>query len=282
MLDESQLQRTAESLSPDSRTRLKTYVAEAKFFSDVLDHDWAGLAPGAQVIEIGSGIGLLSLYAAARGLTVTAYEPVSSGFSEVLNYREMILTSWTGPTPEVAWRDTELSAKSAPTAAGRAEFAFAINVVEHVPDIESLIASTMNSLRSGGRFRFICPNYAFPYEPHFEIPTLFHKTITYQVFRRKIRTSAMVDPLAMWDDLSWPNVWTLSRILRRMNLRYNFSKSATAFYLRRVGEDATFSARKGPTVRSLFSVGHSVAPTLLQFTPVSLLPVIDCTVYRNG
>lgn len=268
-------------LSPESRGRLATYVSEANFFETVLSNDLDRLAEGSRLVEIGSGIGLLSLLSAEKGFKVTAYEPQSPGFSEMLTYREIIEGSWKGTVPVVEWRDTYFGAETAPPETNKADFAFAINVLEHVPDVESFIADTMRSLLPGGRFRFICPNYAFPYEPHFDLPTLFHKALTFHAFQKWIRSSGIDDPLVVWDELSWPTMWRISRILRRMSLRHSFSRSATEFYLRRVADDVSFSARKGRMVRGMFHLGNATSSLILQLTPTLLLPIIDCTVYRH-
>lgn len=281
MLDTARLEYEMAGLSPDSRSRLRTYVAEADFFDAVLSDDLNRLCQGARLMEIGSGIGLLTLRAAAKGFKVTSYEPQSAGFSEMLHHREVVRRSWDGPLPDVEWRNTYFGPATTPIEAEKAVFAFAINVIEHVPDVESFITATIQALKPGGRFRFICPNYAFPYEPHFEIPTLLRKSTTFRVFQKRILASNVDDPLVMWAELSWPNVWKLSRMLRRMNLRHYFSRSGTKFYLNRVTQDATFVARKGPTVRAMFHAGSVAAPIISRLTPVTMLPIIDCTVYRD-
>lgn len=271
-----------ERLSPESRCRLKTYVAEADFFEAVLSKDLDTLAAGSRLIEIGSGIGLLSLRLAEKGFTVKAYEPESSGFSEMFDHREIIKTSWLGVLPNVEWCDTYLSAGTDLSASEMGVFAFAVNVLEHVPDIESFIAAAVRSLVPGGRFRFICPNYSFPYEPHFEIPTLLNKELTYRIFQKKILASTVDEPKGTWDELSWPNVWKLSRTLRRMGVRHSFSRAATEFYLLRVTDDPTFLARKSRAVGAMFRLGSAAAPKIVGLVPNSLLPIIDCTVYRDG
>lgn len=280
MLDESLLETSIQRLPLDARSRFLTYISEAKFFDAVLSSDLKGLAPGSRVIEIGSGIGLLALCTAARGFEVTAYEPQSHGFSDMIGFRNIITSSWDGNLPNVSWRDTHLSPESA-TSDKKAAFIFAVNVLEHVPNMERFIVAATEWLEPGGRFRFICPNYAFPYEPHFEIPTLLNKTLTFSVFQGKIRASAIEDPVATYEELSWPSVRKISTLLTRLSLRHDFSQVATELYLERVTQDASFVARKGPTVRTLFRLGSAAAPVILRVTPTSLLPVVDCTVYRD-
>src|SRR3546814_21121737 len=49
------------------------------------------------------------------------------------------------------------------------DFAFSINVMEHVNDVEQVIINVFNSLKENAYYDFTCPNYLFPYEPHFNI-----------------------------------------------------------------------------------------------------------------
>ena len=43
--------------------------------------------------------------------------------------------------------------------------------MEHVDDVPLVLRRVMSALRPGAAYRFVCPNYRFPFEPHFDIPT---------------------------------------------------------------------------------------------------------------
>jgi 2-polyprenyl-3-methyl-5-hydroxy-6-metoxy-1,4-benzoquinol methylase len=44
---------------------------------------------------------------------------------------------------------------------------FSINVMENLKDPYSVLIQMNSALKFGGKYRFFCPNYDFPYEPHF-------------------------------------------------------------------------------------------------------------------
>jgi SAM-dependent methyltransferase len=67
------------------------------------------------------------------------------------------------------------------------DFIFSMNVLEHTDDIKQHITSCMNLLKDDHSLLFIqCPNYTFPFEPHFYkwfIP--FFPDFTFATLRRK-------------------------------------------------------------------------------------------------
>jgi 2-polyprenyl-3-methyl-5-hydroxy-6-metoxy-1,4-benzoquinol methylase len=44
---------------------------------------------------------------------------------------------------------------------------FSINVMEHLKDPYAVLNQMNTALKLGGKYRFFCPNYDFPFEPHF-------------------------------------------------------------------------------------------------------------------
>ena len=67
------------------------------------------------------------------------------------------------------------------------DFIFSMNVLEHTDDIKQHITSCMNLLKDEHSLLFIqCPNYTFPFEPHFYkwfIP--FMPNFTFKYLRKK-------------------------------------------------------------------------------------------------
>lgn len=275
MLSEKALEQAASDLEPAQRQWLRTYVSEAQFFNEVLSDDLDSLGTHDEVLEVGSGIGLLSLLAAARGLRVTSLEPQSAGFGEMRTMREAIMAAWQGPLPEVRWIDSTI--ESLPITSSF-RYVFAINVVEHVPQPEAFMDEVLGRLDAAGRFRFICPNYHFPYEPHFNIPTLFSKQLTQKAFAKRIRSADLNDSQGLWDELSWPTTRRLRRHLTRSGWSNDFSGSATRAYIDRALSDPDFGERKGPLLRTAGSAISRLPRSAFDRIPAPLLPIIDCTV----
>ncbi len=254
---------------------LRTYISEAKFFKKIVTPDVANLNSGSYVIEVGSGIGLLSLHLASLGFEVTAFEPQSSGFDQMNAMRTLISENWKPSAPNVEFREASLNQTTQLEKV--ADYIFAINVIEHVHDFEELITHAVKAKTPEATMRIVCPNYSIPYEPHFNIPIIFTKGITQFIFGHKIRSSKIPNSVEFWRDLSWPTQRGLKKILNSKGWHVEFSRDATNEYLKRAFNDSDFIARKGRITGSLFKV-ISVLAKIIRFVPHAYLPVIDCRI----
>ena len=204
-----------ESASDFSKSLLM-YIAEAEFFENVLTSDVSKLPIGSHLVEIGAGIGLLALNLAAQGYNVTAFEPEASGFTEMHSMRETIVSKWVGKFPAVNFVDKYIDDTTKPDKL--ADYMFAINVIEHVPDYRLLIVNALKLKSDSATLRLICPNYAIPYEPHLEIPIILTKNLTWRIFKTRIAKSTIPNPVDFWKDLSWPSQRKLKKLLKEIGV----------------------------------------------------------------
>ena len=262
-------------IPPEIIDPLRTYISEAKFFKNIVAPDVANLISGSYVIEVGSGIGLLSLHLASLGFEVTAFEPQSSGFNQMNAMRSFISENWKPSAPQVEFREASLNQTT--QLEKLADYIFAINVIEHVHDFEELITQAVKAKTPEATMRIVCPNYSIPYEPHFNIPIIFTKRITKFIFGHKIHNSKIPDSDEFWGDLSWPTQKKLKRILKSKGWNVEFSRDATHEYLNRAFSDSDFIVRKGRIIGSLFKL-TSVLVKIVRFVPLAYLPVIDCRI----
>ena len=262
-------------LPQDILEPLKTYISEARFFAKVVAPDLSGLSPGSQIIEIGSGIGLLALFLSSKGFAVTAFEPQSSGFNQMNEMRREIVANWKPVTPSVEFREALLDESTKLNKL--ADYIFAINVIEHVPNFVGLIANGIRAKTDDAIFRLVCPNYTIPYEPHFNIPIVFSKKITKLIFRQKISSSSIPNSEEFWNDLSWPTQRGLKKSLKSIRWEVTFSRDATNEYLKRALSDSAFIDRKGKVVGRLFKL-TSLLAKIVRFVPPAFLPIIDCRI----
>ena len=262
-------------IPPEITDPLRTYISEAKFFKNIVALDVANLISGSYVIEVGSGIGLLSLHLASLGFEVTAFEPQSSGFNQMNAMRSLISENWKPSAPQVEFREASLNQTT--QLEKLADYIFAINVIEHVHNFEELITHAVKAKTPEATMRIVCPNYSIPYEPHFNIPIIFTKRITKFVFGHKIHNSKIPDSDEFWGDLSWPTQKKLKKILKSKGWNVEFSRDATHEYLNRALSDSDFIVRKGRIIGSLFKL-TSVLAKIVRFVPHAYLPVIDCRI----
>lgn len=265
----------SDVIPPEITDPLRTYISEAKFFKNIVAPDVANLNSGSYVIEVGSGIGLLSLHLASMGFEVTAFEPQSSGFNQMNAMRSLISENWKPSAPNVEFREASLNQTT--QLEKLADYVFAINVIEHVHDFEELITHAVKAKTPEATMRIVCPNYSIPYEPHFNIPIIFTKRITKFIFGHKIHNSKIPNNDEFWGDLSWPTQKKLKKILKSKGWNVEFSRDATNEYLNRAFNDSDFITRKGRIIGSLFKV-VSVLARIIRFVPHAYLPVIDCRI----
>jgi len=267
--------------SPALLPIFKIYADEARFGRTYIDEELQQLNKGDSILEVGAGAMLLSCQLVREGFNVTALEPTGEGFSHFSRMRDLVLccANQLNCRPSII----NLPAESL-SISERFSFAFSINVMEHVDNVQRSILNVGRSLKPGAKYRFTCPNYLFPYEPHFNIPTLFSKSLTEKVFKHQIFTAAAInDPAGTWQSLNWINVPQIRKSVRSFNeLRVSFNRSLLVETLERVSHDTAFAARRSAWMRSM--IGLLVRLRLhqtLKLIPAAAQPIIDCSVVKT-
>lgn len=267
--------------SPQSLRLFDMFANEARFAIQWLEPSLKDLRPGAEILEVGAGLGLVSCHLAACGFRVCALEPIGDGFSSFGALQGLVLqfAREQGCCPEVLDCRAEVLASE-----DRFELAFSVNVMEHVDDVGLALTRIARALRPGGTYRFTCPNYSFPYEPHFDIPTLWSKRLTERVFRRRILHSRQIeDQVGMWQSLNWISVRQVrSAVKADPALTVRFDTTMIARTFERVGADPAFAARRSRwlVVFARWLVASRLH-RVLAWIPAGLQPVIDCHLLRG-
>lgn len=266
--------------SPALVTLYDIYAAEALFGRHFIASDLEIIQPGSKILEVGAGSLLLSCQLVREGFQVTALEPIGAGFSHFTQMRQIVQARAT------ALKCLPLSLNvSAEDFAENSTFdyAFSINVMEHVDNVATAIKNITNSLKSGASYRFTSPNYLFPYEPHFNIPTLFSKQLTEKVFRKKIFDNKKKShPAEMWKSLNWINTIQLRTIGRQSStLETTFNRCLLVTTVERIATDPIFASRRSPlTKKFLLLLMKYQLHKLLRIIPVELQPIIDCRIRK--
>ena len=266
--------------APELIPIFETYAEEALFGRGYIDSDLRTLALGSKILEVGAGSMLLSCQLMREGFDVTSLEPTGQGFSHFGQMRQIILNI--ARSQECCPALLEISAENL-AAVECFDYAFSINVMEHVDDVARVLETVGKSLSVGARYRFTCPNYLFPYEPHFNIPTAFSKLLTERLLGRKIFSSQRVsDPVGIWRSLNWINVIQIKRYVHQMSaLRVTFNRSMLVATLARIVTDPNFAARRSPGLRRfLAGLVQLRLHQILSLIPVFLQPIIDCHIQK--
>lgn len=269
------------SQAPDLVSLLDPYIGEARFGRAYVDQELARLSPGAHVLEIGAGSMLLSCQLAREGYQVSALEPVGIGFSHFSRLRTLVLdhAKASGCAPVLLNQAAEQL-----TLVDCVDFAFSINVMEHVNDVGSTIHRIAQCLKIGARYKFTCPNYLFPYEPHFNIFTFFSKRLTEKFLARKIFDRPdIVDPAGTWKSLNWITVPKVAGIASKIpSVETRFNTGLLVSTVERMSTDPQFSARHSGWLRtSLLALMRFRIHLLLGLLPAALQPVMDCVLIKR-
>lgn len=268
--------------APDLLPLFETMSQEALFAWNWLKNDLESLPAGASLLEVGGGIFLLSCHLARQGFDITTVDPLGDGFSEFGKLRDCIMqvARASGAVPSVVEAPIEsfISDK-------RFDFALSVNVMEHVTDPQEAMKRVFNVLKPGASYRFFCPNYIFPYEPHFNIPTLFSKKLTEKFLGKKIFDNRRLsDPRGIWRSLNWITTFDVSRYAQgqgwqRMDLR----RDTLVEMFERVVTDTAFSQRRSDR---LVAIIHWLVDRkihrLVKWFPVFFHPVMDCRLTKKS
>ena len=277
MVDEflAPVRRHLDARAPRLRPLFDVMAGEARFARWWLDDDLKRLPETASILEVGGGAFLLAYELAREGFVITAIEPTGVGFGALEELGELVLevAARDGVMPRVVRCKAEEFRSDA-----RYEFAFSVNVMEHVDAPGIAIERVSASLSPGGSYRFLCPNYVFPYEPHFNIPTFGSKALTERLLRRRIQSDTGTDdPIGVWRSLNWITVPQVRRMAAAdASLSIAFQRRTLASILERAVGDVEFAKRRAPWMVTAIKVLR--ATRLLRFAslvPATCQPVMD-------
>lgn len=266
-----------------------TFANEARFGRRWMVDDLRQLPAGASILEVGGGLMLLATSLCREGYSITVLEPIGTGFSAFLELQKIILeyAAITGCAPTVLSVRVE---DFLPTLEQRRyDFSYSVNVMEHVDDVELALVNVAGALKDGARYRFTCPNYLFPYEPHFSIGTLFAKRLTWKVMNRlilnprRLAEKGITDPMGLWASLNWISVPKLLQYAKQKpTWDLQFDKGLFSSTLSRLATDDQFASRHPGWVRYAARLLVGIGGLhVLQMIPARFLPIIDCSLVRQ-
>lgn len=257
----------------------ETYAGEAIFGRGHIEDDLRKLNKSAEVIEIGAGSLILSSQLVREGYDVTSLEPLGDGYSHFEILREVVIDE--SKKHNCLPRLLSSTAESLDLT-NKFDYAFSINVMEHINDPALALVKIINSLKENAIYRFVCPNYIFPYEPHFNIPIIFSKRFTFNTFKDRILSSQTVpDAIGTWNSLNWINICEVKRYVSMLPATLFFNRKYPVLMLERVTTDSRFASRRSMwVVRLLKMIVGLKLHLFLRYCPLILQPVIDCRVTK--
>ena len=273
----------AEGLIASERPELidlfLTYQNEAVAARRFLENSLIELDTGAQILEVGGGILALAIQLTYEGYKVTSVEPQGEGFSgisfimkiysEIASRENLIFNLIEAPIEDCTFDD-------------KFDFIFSINVMEHLKDPYSVLLQMVETLKLGGNYRFFCPNYDFPYEPHFGKILFSRKNNSFFLpeHRAKSKLVKSSEILGLYESV---NFITLRKILRKcIDNNFSYKINTYAFYeiLVRSIDDHMLTSRhrRFKLIVKIFSIFRIIS--IFKKFPPLIAPVCDIEVKK--
>lgn len=220
------------------------WVSAAQFHFRNIQPDLAALSPLSRVLEIGCGAGIL-LNMLARTfpeLDIYGAEPFGDGFgglAKLASYSDLLGT-------KILPFGYEELAPEKPL-----DLIYSVNVLEHLPDWRHFLDQFPRLLVPGGRGLILCPNYGFPFDPHFNRPVIGPKRFMRWLYRRRIETiEKEFDMPGLWDSLNFVRLSQIKRHVRDGPLQLRVRHSISELMIDRLVTDQEMS-RHMPGARRL-------------------------------
>jgi SAM-dependent methyltransferase len=217
--------------------RLDTYLNECRVALDLVE-PYLGDRP--RMLEVGAGIGAFSAFLAQEGFEVVAIEPAGPGFDIMRLLRDAIDRQLDGLDRPIF----DAGVDEIPGGLEPFDLVFSVHVLEHVPSVDTAIASIQAQLAAGGTSVHVCPNYAFPFDPHFGIPLVPGRPAA----TRHLLSAAVRDS-GMWQSLNFVTAGQVRRSARRMGLAVSFRPGLLGEMVDRLDSDPVFRGRHRQLVR---------------------------------
>ena len=276
-IDGIDVERVAESLASElgwelavARNHLVTHIAEVRVAMRVVG---PAIDADMRVLEVGSGIGLFAAFLRSVDIKVTELEPVGAGF-QFIGEARAALADYTQPSEHLDIGVEQLH----PDIHGSFDLIFSINVLEHVADWRPALAACLSVLADGGQMVHVHPNYAIPYEPHFNVPLVpARPALTARILPRRIADTDT------WRSLNWITAGQVKRWCRSNALEIDFSAGVLAETLERLTTDPLFRQRHGGIVGCIAALtAGSGLMRLVRRLPATIGTPVEYSIRRIG
>jgi 2-polyprenyl-3-methyl-5-hydroxy-6-metoxy-1,4-benzoquinol methylase len=274
-----QLRKIVSSERPDLLDLYATYFNEALAARKFLESNISALKADDCILEIGGGILALSLQLASEGFNVTSVEPIGEGFEDIqylmfIHQEHAKEKNISLKVAKVGIEEFEFNSKF--------QFMFSINVMEHIINPFSVAQHLSMYLEPNGEYRFFCPNYDFPYEPHFSRWIFSRKDNAFFLKKNKAASSevGLTNWIGLYNSINYITTKKMRRSLENSDCQVRVNKLAFFNLVNRSLTDEGLFQRH-PRLVSLTKL--LVKFGMLKFTtivPVNFQPVMDFTIKR--
>ncbi len=162
------------------------------------------------------------------------------------------------------------------------DFIFSINVMEHLQNPYAVLLQMVSTLKNGGTYRFFCPNYDFPYEPHFGKWIFSRKNDAFHlkpVFATEARID-LIDSKGLYLSINFITRRKINSYLRKHNLYFQSNRNAFYEVLVRSLADSGLQERHRSLHKTVLLMKRIGLLGLAKLFPSNFQPIIDMTIFK--
>ena len=218
-----------------------TILNEANYGLKYINQYLGSLQPKSTVLEIGSGPCILisQLSYSFPAHSFTGIEPIGPGFDSFRESLNKLKRNFSFDLFEMGYEEFEKKTDE------KFDFIFLINVFEHLPNWIDFLRFVKLRLKPNGRCVILCPNYSFPYEPHFRVPILFNKMLTFNLFQKYIKKfESNESSFGLWASLNFVKLRQVIKETNNLDLLLTINNQITNDLINRLITDAEFAKRQ--------------------------------------
>ena len=219
--------------------RAKQHMAEAQFGKSHVEAEINALPQNASVLEVGAGAGILlcELAMLRPDVSFLGLEPTGEGFNYTTPFHDLA-----NSLDNAQLKNCGYEALGNET---QYDLIYLINVFEHLPDWEDFLGRLARLLKANGKCIILCPNYSFPYEPHFRLPIIFNKKVSQRLFARQIEKLENDEQAAgLWSSLNFVKYRHVISTSKKLGLSVFFDKKIITNMIERLDTDKSFLDRQ--------------------------------------
>ena len=219
--------------------RAEQHFAEARFGQTYMSPKIEALPAGANVLEVGCGSAILLCRLAMQNpdISFLGLEPTGEGFNYTNAFHGFANSLPNAALKTIGYEDLETET--------RYDIIYLINVFEHLPNWRDFLSRLQSLLKPSGTCLILCPNYSFPYEPHFRLPIIINKSVSQKLFGRQIeKIEDEENGHGLWNSLNFVKYRQIISIAKTLGLTVAFEKSIINDMIDRLNNDPEFLNRQ--------------------------------------
>ena len=258
---------------------LNTYNNEAIEARKLINSDLNNLNTNSKILEVGAGCLALSVQLASEGYDVTAVEPIGIGFSPLKFLLESYLELTSTERIPITFLNTKIEDYNN---LELFDYVFSINVMEHVEDLELVIKSILSLMKPESVYRINCPNYNFPYEPHFGKWLWKRNNSAFVLSKSSLSENILRqdDKLGLLLSLNYITLKKIRSISNNFGCKMNIDTDALYSLVTRSLNDPELQSRHRPMMRLVKTLKITGLTKILKLWPPNFQPTISATIWK--